>query len=90
MYRSNSREIKHCPIRSSDTILLSAFSDHRFEPLQENELNKIDIEISIMSPMKKISDWKEIVLGRDGLRIMKTWIFRFIFTAGCLGTRLES
>ena len=55
----------------SDTILLSAFSDHRFEPLQENELNKIDIEISIMSPMKKISDWKEIVLGRDGLRIMK-------------------
>ena len=55
----------------SDTALLSAFGDHRFETLEPEELKKIDIEISVMSPMKKVTDWKDIVLGRDGMRIMK-------------------
>ncbi len=54
-----------------NTVLLSAFSDRRFEPLEEKELNEIDIEISVMSPMKTIDSWKEIVLGRDGIVVEK-------------------
>ena len=53
------------------TVLSSAFGDHRFQPLTEEEMEKIDIEISVMSPQKKIDSWKEIVLGRDGVIIEK-------------------
>ncbi len=55
------------------TVLSSAFGDHRFQPLTEEEMEKIDIEISVMSPpkKKKIDSWKEIVLGRDGVIIEK-------------------
>lgn len=53
------------------TVLLSAFSDNRFEPLKKNELTETDIEISSMSPMTPIASWKEIVLGRDGVVLEK-------------------
>ncbi|MGM5483861.1 MAG: AmmeMemoRadiSam system protein A [Nanobdellota archaeon] len=32
----------------------AAFNDFRFDPLNENELNNIDIELSILTPMEKI------------------------------------
>ncbi|MBD3266809.1 AmmeMemoRadiSam system protein A, partial [bacterium] len=53
------------------TALLSAFRDTRFQPLQKDELEDIDIEISILSPMKSVESWQDIVLGRDGIRIEK-------------------
>ncbi|MBN2325739.1 MAG: AmmeMemoRadiSam system protein B [Candidatus Omnitrophica bacterium] len=56
---------------AADTVLLSAFGDRRFSPLEKNELDEIDIEISVMSPMKSIDSWKEIVLGRDGITLEK-------------------
>ena len=51
--------------------LASAFEDHRFTPLTKAEFNKIEIEISVLSPMRKISDISEIVLGRHGIYITK-------------------
>ncbi|MGC9329484.1 MAG: AmmeMemoRadiSam system protein A, partial [Candidatus Hinthialibacter sp.] len=56
---------------AANTVLLSAFGDRRFSPLEKNELDEIDIEISVMSPMKTIDSWKEIVLGRDGITLEK-------------------
>ncbi len=47
----------------------SAFEDPRFPSVQKEELNKIEIEISILSPMERILDYKQIRLGIDGVWI---------------------
>lgn len=49
----------------------AAFSDHRFRPIANKEFTYIDIEISILSPIKVISSINEIIPGRDGLIIKK-------------------
>jgi AmmeMemoRadiSam system protein B/AmmeMemoRadiSam system protein A len=49
----------------------SAFDDPRFSPLTKEELQKTDIEITVLGPMKKISNIREIVLGRHGIYIKK-------------------
>ena len=51
----------------------SAFDDPRFSPLTKEELPKTDIEITVLGPMKKISNIKEIVLGRHGIYIKKDY-----------------
>lgn len=48
----------------------AATKDHRFSPLSPDELSQIDLEISVLTPPKQISDVSEIKVGRDGL-IMK-------------------
>jgi len=48
---------------------LAAFSDERFHPLSAVEFDKIDIEISILSPLYEISDKDDFEIGRDGLFI---------------------
>lgn len=47
----------------------SAFEDPRFYPVSSDEVDLIEIEISILSSLKKISDVAEIEVGRDGLVI---------------------
>jgi AmmeMemoRadiSam system protein B/AmmeMemoRadiSam system protein A len=49
----------------------SSTQDNRFTPVQARELEKIHIEISVLTPMKKIRDIKEIRLGTDGIYIKK-------------------
>jgi AmmeMemoRadiSam system protein A len=51
----------------------AAFSDPRFPPLRKEELSQIRIEISILTPLKKIEDASEIQVGRDGL-LIKTFL----------------
>ena len=46
-----------------------AFHDPRFKPLSNGELAKAEIEISVLSPMVKISDISEIHVGVHGLYI---------------------
>lgn len=53
------------------SALSSAFEDHRFSPLTKEEYQKVDIEITVLGPMKKISDPGEIVLGKHGIYIKK-------------------
>ncbi|MEW5951290.1 MAG: AmmeMemoRadiSam system protein B [Elusimicrobia bacterium] len=48
--------------------LAAAFSDNRFAPLTKSELREIDIEVSILSPMKEVSSHEEIKPG-DGVYI---------------------
>jgi len=45
------------------------FEDPRFPPLSSEELSEVEIEISVLSPLQKISDVKEIEVGRHGLVI---------------------
>ncbi len=49
----------------------AALDDPRFPPVGEDELEAIDIEISAMSPVRRVSGPEEIVVGRDGLIIRK-------------------
>ncbi|MEM2974180.1 MAG: TIGR00296 family protein [Candidatus Micrarchaeia archaeon] len=62
-----------------DAALASAFEDPRFESVDESELDKIVIEISIMTTPEKIKVkspeeyLKKIVIGRDGLIIKYGW-----------------
>jgi AmmeMemoRadiSam system protein B/AmmeMemoRadiSam system protein A len=53
------------------SALSSAFEDHRFYPLTKEEYEKVDVEITILGPMKKISNINEIVLGKHGIYIKK-------------------
>lgn len=49
----------------------AAFEDPRFSPVAEEEVKDLDIEISVLTPLKKIEDPKEIEIGRDGIYIIK-------------------
>jgi hypothetical protein len=49
----------------------AALNDRRFSPLSPDELNDIDIEISVLTPMKQISGTGDIVVGRDGVLLNK-------------------
>ncbi len=49
----------------------AATQDYRFSRLSISEIKDLEIEISVLSPMKKISSVKEIQLGRDGIYIRK-------------------
>ena len=45
--------------------------DYRFEPVRPDELKDIHIEISVLTPMRRISSYHDIVLGRDGIVLLK-------------------
>lgn len=47
----------------------AALEDPRFSPLTEKEFEEVEIEISVLSPLKKISDVSEIQVGKHGLVI---------------------
>lgn len=55
----------------SDMAVQAALYDPRFSPVNEDELKDIDIEISVLTPMERIENFEDIVVGRDGLYVKK-------------------
>ncbi|HHJ51715.1 MAG TPA: AmmeMemoRadiSam system protein A [Caldithrix abyssi] len=53
----------------SDLAISAAFNDPRFQPLTLPEFEKIDIEISVLTPLERVDNVSEIQVGRDGLLI---------------------
>jgi AmmeMemoRadiSam system protein A len=51
----------------------AAFRDPRFTPVTEKELADLKIEISVLTPLKKITDVNEIEVGKHGIYIKKGW-----------------
>ena len=49
----------------------AAFEDPRFQPLRREELADIDIEISVLTPMRRIKSIDEFELHRHGIYIRK-------------------
>ena len=49
----------------------AAFEDPRFSPLHRDELDDIDIEISVLTPMRRIQSLDEFELHRHGIYIRK-------------------
>ena len=58
------KTVQHC-------VLSAAFSDPRFPPLQQKELDGLDIEISILTPFRRVERIEEITVGRHGLYIVQ-------------------
>ena len=51
----------------------AAFEDPRFDSVRQSELEDIDIEISVLTPMRRIKSLDEFVLGKHGIYIRKGW-----------------
>jgi AmmeMemoRadiSam system protein A len=54
-----------------DVARFAALEDTRFRPVAAGELGALEYEISVLSPMRRIMDTKEIVIGQHGLLIRK-------------------
>lgn len=72
--------ISHKPLYETVTEMAIAAStqDPRFPPVTIEELPHIVIEISVLSPLRKIKDISEIEVGRHGIYIVNG------FNRGCL------
>ena len=55
----------------SEMAVAAAFQDSRFSPLRKEELKDLEIEISALTPLKRISDVQEIEIGKHGIYIVK-------------------
>jgi AmmeMemoRadiSam system protein B/AmmeMemoRadiSam system protein A len=52
-----------------EMTIAAAMHDSRFPPVKEEELDDIEIEISVLSPLKQIDNIAEIKLGKHGIYI---------------------
>jgi AmmeMemoRadiSam system protein B/AmmeMemoRadiSam system protein A len=52
-----------------DLAALAATNDPRFRPVDATELPDLEYEISVLSPLRRVGDVREIQVGRDGLLI---------------------
>jgi len=55
----------------SGCAVQAAVRDPRFPPVKPDEMEQINIEISVLSPMQPVESLDEIEVGRDGLMIFK-------------------
>ena len=51
--------------------IAAATQDYRFQQVKPYEMDVIEIEISVLTPLKKIQSIDEIEMGRDGIYIIK-------------------
>ena len=53
----------------------AALRDPRFSPVSERELGGIRVEVSALTPPRRVASWRDIVLGRDGMTLEKGGCF---------------
>jgi len=58
------RTVTECAVKA-------ATEDPRFRPLSADELDSLDIEISVLTPLTEVKSLDEIKVGRDGLMIVR-------------------
>jgi len=54
-----------------DTATLAALRDSRFQPVSTSELGQLDYEISVLSPLRRVRDIRDIKIGEHGLLMKK-------------------
>ncbi|MCX5686620.1 MAG: AmmeMemoRadiSam system protein A [Candidatus Omnitrophica bacterium] len=55
----------------ADMAIESATGDPRFPTLSPAEIDRIDIEISVLSPMKKVSSYEEVNIPGHGVMVRR-------------------
>lgn len=65
--------VAHYPLIEtiSKMAIAAAFEDPRFSPVTADELKDLDVEISVLTPFRKISNIEEIQVGIHGLYLKK-------------------
>ncbi len=63
--------VKPLYLTITDMARAAAFEDPRFRPLDSNEFDDIDIEITVLSPLHKIDDPQTVEVGKHGLLIRR-------------------
>lgn len=61
--------VKPLLVAVQEMAAAAAFHDPRFPPVREEELADLDLEISVLSPMQRISKEEDIEVGKHGLYI---------------------
>ena len=59
--------IKPLYITVRDTATLAALRDPRFQPVSVSELPQLDYEISVLSPLRRVTNIEQIKVGQHGL-----------------------
>ena len=54
-----------------DIAISASVKDPRFKPVEEDELDEIELEISVLTPLQAVADTSEIKLGQHGIYIKK-------------------
>jgi AmmeMemoRadiSam system protein A len=54
-----------------ENAISSCSRDHRFLPVSVAELSQIEIELSILTPPRRVASYNDIVVGRDGVILAK-------------------
>jgi AmmeMemoRadiSam system protein A len=55
----------------AEMALAAAFRDLRFAPLSSSELPQVDIEMSVLTPLKRIDDPDQIQVGMHGIYLRR-------------------
>ncbi|MBU0983277.1 MAG: AmmeMemoRadiSam system protein B [candidate division Zixibacteria bacterium] len=53
----------------AEMAVAAAFDDPRFPPLKTEEAERVEFEISVLSPLERLRDFSKVEIGRDGLMI---------------------
>ena len=62
--RELSKVVQHC-------VLSAALEDTRFTPVTRDEVKSLSIEISVLSPFRRIENIEEIEVGKHGLYVVR-------------------
>ena len=54
-----------------DVAAYAALEDHRFRPVVTTELGELEYEISVLSPLRRLQDTKQVEIGKHGLLIVR-------------------
>jgi len=49
----------------------SAFQDGRFMPLTKDELDDVEIDITVLTPPRKVAGYRDIIVGKHGIILKK-------------------
>ncbi|MFZ5559307.1 MAG: AmmeMemoRadiSam system protein B [Patescibacteria group bacterium] len=55
----------------AETVISSAINDPRFMPVTKEEIPLLEYEISVLNPLKKVNSYKDVEIGKHGVKIVK-------------------
>ncbi len=80
--RPDGKELRGCigyiwPIKPlaqavADNVIGACARDPRFPPVSEEELSRIQIDINVLSPLQRVSSYRNIDVGRHGVVMYKS------------------
>ncbi len=61
-----------------ENAIAACSRDPRFPPVAVSELDKLEVDINVLTPPRRIESYKDIVIGRDGV-ILTKWNHQSVF-----------